>query len=145
MEEHSINFFCEEIDFKLDDENLYRNWILNILQKENRKLDFLNFIFCSNEYLLQINKQYLAHDYYTDIITFDQSESEDFIAGDIYISLEYASGYSKIQKISLIEEVRRLLAHGVLHLIGYNDLEEKEKGQMNKMEDYCLSLWPNIN
>ena len=140
MPEQNISFFSEDCGFALKNQSKHIDWILQSLDKEVYKSDYLNFIFCSDEYLLNINIQYLNHDYYTDIITFDNSE-DDKIAGDIFISIDRAAENSKEFSVNLDEEIRRLIIHGTLHLIGYKDGTAEEKKIMRAKEDYYLSLW----
>ena len=95
--------------------------------------------------MLEINQKYLAHDDFTDIITFDQSEIDKCLSGDIFISVERAKENATALKLNVENEIRRLLVHGVLHLIGYNDKSEEEKTLMTEKEDYYLSLCPKNN
>lgn len=101
----------------------------------------VNYVLCSDEYLLEMNRQYLEHDYYTDILTFDNSESDTEIEGDIFISFERVYENAGSESVSPDQELRRVLAHGVLHLCGYNDHTAEEKANMRKKEDYYLSLF----
>lgn len=114
-----------------------RRWINNILASYNKRAGNINFIFCSDNYLLELNKKHLRHDYYTDVITFDQSETEEIISGDMYISVDRVSdncgGYS------FEEELHRVMIHGILHLLGFSDKSPAQKKQMRKLEDYCLA------
>ena len=135
-----IHFFSESIDFKLSHPRRTVNWIKRVINEEKAELDCLNFIFCSDEYLLGINSQYLDHHYYTDIITFDNSEDEGPLLGDIFISIERAKENAAQFSVTLDKEVNRLLIHGVLHLLGYNDKDATEKAEMRRKEDAYLSL-----
>lgn len=136
----TVNFFNEDFPFKLKNKIKLRGWIKQMILEEGYTLGELNFIFCSDEYLLKINKQYLNHDTLTDIITFDNSEIEKQVVGDIFISyeriLENASEFST----SEITELHRVIAHGTLHLLGYNDKKPLEKSQMTKKEDHYLQM-----
>jgi rRNA maturation RNase YbeY len=100
----------------------------------------INFIFCSDEYLLKINKQFLNHDYYTDIITFDYS-SDTLLSGDLFISVERVLENSKIYKTVFQEELRRVMIHGILHLMGYKDSTNEESQKMREAENGALSLF----
>jgi len=102
-------------------------------------IGFLNFIFCSDNYLLKINVEHLNHDTYTDIITFDYSK-EDRISGDIFISIDRVEENAKSHKTSFENELHRVIIHGVLHLLGYGDKEPGQKAEMRQKEDFCLSL-----
>lgn len=136
-----INFFCEEVNYVLSKEEETKKWIAEITKHENRSIGEINYVFCSDPYLHKINLEYLNHDDYTDIITFDNSEEKHVIEGDIFISIERveenAAKYSK----SYDEELRRVMAHGILHLIGYKDKTSSEAENMREKEDACLSLW----
>ncbi|MBT6439645.1 MAG: rRNA maturation RNase YbeY [Flavobacteriales bacterium] len=112
---------------------------MRLIIEEGFKSNDINFIFTSDEYLLEINKKYLGHDYYTDVITFDYSEM-NAIGGDVFLSYDRMKNNCKTLKINEIDEVNRVLAHGVLHLCGYNDKTKQDKREMTSKEDYYLSL-----
>src|ERR1700727_1986524 len=112
----SISFFEEDISFKLKNKAEVRRWITGAIQNEGFKLKELTYIFCSDSYLLQINQQYLNHDTYTDIITFDHSEEEGSIVGDIFISIERIRENAAKFKVAEDEELHRVIIHGALHL-----------------------------
>lgn len=134
----SIHFFIEEIPFKLKQSLKLKAWIKSTIAKEKFTLKDLNYVFCSDASLLQRNIQYLNHNTLTDIITFDLSEEESIIEGEIYISIdrvkENATKFSK----SFEDELHRVLIHGVLHLAGYRDKKAEQKAEMRKKEDYYL-------
>ncbi len=134
----NINFYNEDIEDLHLDENELKNWINKTIVEEGKTSGDLSFIFCSDEYLLTINKQYLEHDYYTDIITFDYVE-DDIISGDIFISIERVSENAEKYKVTFKNELSRIIIHGVLHLLGYKDKEPSEKEIMTAKEDYYLS------
>jgi len=136
----NISFFYEGIDYQIVEPSATKQWISSIIQQEGFTIDSINYIFCSDEYLLKINQEYLQHDTYTDIITFDQSEEEDIIAGDIFISIDRIRENSKTFNVSEYDELCRVLIHGVLHLMGQGDKTEEEKSIMRKKEEACLSL-----
>ena len=140
MKEESIFFFKEDTSYQLKQRAEIRLWLQLIAKKEKYTIAELNYIFCSDEYLLQVNKDYLNHDYYTDIITFDNSEKKSSIEGDIFISIDRVRENSSIQKTSLKDELHRVMAHGLLHLTGYKDKTAAEKEIMRKKEDTSLSL-----
>lgn len=136
-----IQFFSEEIDFHLQDQERFAQWLISIAHQNDHEIVDLNYIFCSDEYLLKINKQYLDHDYYTDIITFDHSEAAGkTIEGDIFISLDRVRENAMDLAPSFQEELHRVIAHGILHLIGFNDKTDEEKEVMTEKENACLSL-----
>lgn len=136
----SISFFSEDIDYTVLEEEATKSWITSIIIHEGYTLDELNYIFCSDEYLLKINQQYLNHDTYTDIITFDQSDEASSIAGDIFISIDRIKENSSTYSTNEYDELCRVLIHGVLHLMHYGDATEEEKKAMRKKEEACLSL-----
>ena len=118
-------------------------WLKKIATKENKSIKDLNYIFCSDEYLLSINQQYLKHNTYTDIITFDNSnKEEENISGDIFISLERVKENAEKFNVSFEKELFRVLAHGLLHLIGYKDKTAKDSKIMRSKEDEALLSYP---
>ncbi|MEJ1236830.1 rRNA maturation RNase YbeY [Chryseolinea sp. T2] len=135
----SIQFFNKGTTFKLPSPRKTSNWIHKIAQTEGYGIGELNYIFCSDKFLLGINQQYLDHDTFTDIITFDLSEG-DFIEGEIYISIPRVRENSRIQKVSFHDELDRVIIHGLLHLLGYSDKGPRKKALMRKKEDACLAL-----
>tara|TARA_X000000950_G_C13665304_1_gene557648 strand:+ start:259 stop:693 length:435 start_codon:yes stop_codon:yes gene_type:complete len=135
----TIFFHSEEIDFKLKKKKKVRNWLTELALTEDKTIEELNYIFCSDEYLLAVNKEHLDHDYYTDVITFDYCENNT-ISGDIFISIDRTNENAKTFGKSSKNELRRVMAHGLLHLMGYKDKSEDEAAQMRKMEDFALNL-----
>ena len=119
-------------------------WIKEVASIYDKKLGAISFVFCSDEYILRINSLYLKHDYYTDIITFDYGENGE-ISGDIFISLETVKSNSEKYKTDYIEELHRVIIHGVLHLCGINDKSAKERADMRKKEDEALKMLDYIN
>lgn len=136
---NQVYYFFEEIA-AFDTPQNFTLW-LDIVSRETHKDFVLNYIFCSEEYLLNINQQYLNHDYYTDIITFDLSDpdKENFIEADIFISLDTVLSNSKKEKDSFANELARVMSHGVFHLLGYNDKTEEEKTTMRQLEDEAIA------
>lgn len=135
-----IGFFYEDTDFIVNQPESHLKWISSIISNEGFNLESLNYIFCSDEYLYQMNTEYLNHDTYTDIITFDNSDKEKTIESDIFISIDRVKENSKNQHAAFEDELARVLIHGVLHLMGWNDKTDAEKKQMREKEDACLSL-----
>lgn len=135
-----IDFFCQDIAFKLPTPGKTRSWIQEVIKREKKSLIHLNYIFCSDEYLLTLNKQYLNHKTLTDIITFDNSEASDEIEGDIFVSVPRVLSNAEKFHTDAHEELHRVLVHGVLHLIGYYDKSPRQKARMRKKEDAYLSL-----
>ena len=138
-----IHFFSEEIDFTVRNPRKIKEWIKSSAKKEKKDLLEINFIFCSDKYLLAINKSYLNHNTLTDIITFDYSDN-DLLSGDIYISVERILENAEKYKVEFEEELRRVLIHGVLHLSGYKDKKSSDVLVMRKKEGAYLSLWGKL-
>ncbi|TPN87844.1 rRNA maturation RNase YbeY [Aquimarina algicola] len=134
-----INFFSET-DFKLIEESNISKWIQLVSDSENKKIGEINFIFCDDEYLLKINQDYLDHDTYTDIISFDNTIGSE-LNGDIFISIERVKENAVDFSVSFEEELRRVIIHGVLHFCGYKDKSEEESVLMRKKEDEKLLLF----
>jgi rRNA maturation RNase YbeY len=135
-----IQFFCEQISFTVSNPRKTSSWIKNTIKKEKASLNGINYIFCSDEYLRELNVQYLNHNTYTDIITFNYGNSKT-IEGDIYISIDRIKENAEKYGVDFNSELRRVIIHGVLHLIGYNDKSKADKALMRKKEDTYLSLW----
>lgn len=137
----NINFFTEDVEFKLKHKTILKKWISEVVKSEDQLIDDLNYIFCSDEYLLEINRQYLDHDYYTDIITFDNREEEqEPISSDIFVSIDRVKDNSTTLGVSFEQELYRVLIHGVLHLLGQADKTEQQQAEMRKREEASLSL-----
>jgi probable rRNA maturation factor len=135
----AISFFEEDINYKLKNKTLVRQWIKDAIIAEGFKLKELNYIFCSDAYLLTLNQQYLDHDTYTDIITFDNSEVEGDIVGDIFISIERIRENAVKFGHSETDELHRVIIHGALHLLGYTDKSVVTKKKMTQKEDEYLA------
>jgi rRNA maturation RNase YbeY len=136
----SVNFFEEDIRFKLKNKTGVKKWIKTTIEAEGYQLKELNYIFCSDQYLLQINRQYLDHDTYTDIVTFDNSETDGFIEGDIFISIDRIRENAVKFNSGELNELHRVIIHGALHLLGYQDKKAESKRIMTGKEDHYLSL-----
>ena len=134
-----IRFFNEDTPYKLPQKIAVRQWLTSQAKQEGVAVGELNYIFCSDEYLLQVNRDHLNHDYYTDIITFDNSDDEGVIEGDIFVSVDRVADNSQTQRTSPIDEMHRVLAHGLLHLCGYGDKTDEEVALMRKKEDEWLA------
>ena len=139
MSQPSIHFFTENIFYRLKNKMHIRKWIVQTIQSEGKNLREINVILCSDEYLLAINQQYLQHDTYTDIITFDHSDDTKKVMGDIFISIERVNENAKKFNVTEQNELHRVMIHGVLHLLGYGDKSDKEKAIMTEKENYYLS------
>lgn len=140
MQKNSINFFTEGLNFTLNKKTQYIKNIKQCIKSEDYKTGCISFIFCSDNYLLELNKKYLGKDYYTDVLSFDFSNKKE-INADIYISIERIKDNATKRKISVEIEIKRIIIHGILHLMGYNDKKESERNQMKKKEEFYLSLW----
>lgn len=132
--------FHYEADFRLKDKICYSDWINRIIRSENFHPGKLVFIFCDDDYLLKINQKFLSHNSYTDIITFDYSEGSE-ISGDIFISVERVRDNAVMYKVGEEEELKRVMAHGVLHLLGYSDKEPDEIAKMRSKEEEKMKLF----
>lgn len=139
MKESSLEFFSEDIDFDLSDPLTTKEWIQKSILNEHLSPGDLNFIFCSDEYLLKINQDYLNHDYYTDIITFDYRDG-NVISGDLFISIDRVRENAKNASLDFLSEIHRVIIHGVLHIMGYNDKTPEEESIIRSKEDFYLSL-----
>lgn len=135
-----IEFNFEDVSVPDFSSEFFRLWISNVITFHKKQLGELNYIFCSDEYILDINNQYLKHDYYTDIITFNYVEN-DVISGDIFISVDTVKSNSDLYNNSNFkEELDRVIIHGVLHLIGFNDKTDSEQLEMTKQENIALGM-----
>lgn len=133
-----ISFFYET-NFRLNQTRLWKTWIKNCVEAENYKVGDLNYIFCDDEYLLQINREYLNHDYYTDVIGFQYSIGEE-ITGDIYISIDRITENAKENHVDFHHELARVMIHGVLHFMDYGDKTEEEAQKMREQENKYITL-----
>jgi rRNA maturation RNase YbeY len=138
-----IRFFYEETEYKIKHPRKTTEWLSVSARRESRKIQDLNFIFCSDRYLLHLNQEFLRHNTLTDIITFDNSVGK-MISGEIYISLERVDENSRKFKAEFEEELLRVMIHGILHLTGYGDKKAKDIALMRKKEEAYLSLWKKM-
>ena len=138
----NIFFIDNTQSLNLKEPNLIRRWIISTAKNEGFVIGELGFTFCNDKYLHKMNVEFLNHDTYTDIITFDYS-TENAIAGEIYISLDRVYENANQFRQDTDYEIRRIIIHGVLHLLGYKDKSSEEKTQMTSKEDYYLSSLPN--
>ncbi len=135
----AIHFFEEDVTYKLKDKLKVKQWIKDTIAAEGYKLQELTYIFCSDAYLLQINQQYLDHDTYTDIITFDNAEYEGEIVSDIFISIPRIKENAVKFKVTEADELHRVIIHGALHLLGYKDKTPADSKNMTQKEDHYLA------
>ena len=137
---NNISFHNEGVGTKTPSKRLLKAWIKEFVSNHGQKVGELAFIFCSDEKILEVNQNFLQHDYYTDIITFDYCEGE-IVSGDIFISVERVKENATSHNAEYNTELIRVLAHGVLHLIGFQDKSPKKKKEMTENEDLCISLF----
>ena len=136
----NILFFTEDISFTLKQKTKIRDWIKKAIEDHQKKLKSINYIFTTDNYLSNINEDYLQHNTLTDIITFNLSTAPNLIESDIYISIDRIIENSKCYSLSFSEELHRVMIHGILHLLGFNDKTEPEKKEMRKKENHYLAL-----
>jgi rRNA maturation RNase YbeY len=128
-----------DIKYTLKAKNKIKEWILKSLEEEKKGVNFISFNFCSDAYILELNNSSLKHNYYTDIITFELNQENEEIEGDIYISIDRVKDNAKVLNESIINELHRVIIHGVLHLCGYKDKSSKESKMMRDKENYYLN------
>lgn len=133
-----IVYHVHDVDFRLLDQRKLSAWIKEIVMQSDKKLGRLSYVFCSDDYLLEVNKSYLQHDYYTDIITFDLSEKPDLIEGELYLSIDRIRDYANENDVSFADELHRVMIHGVLHLLGQADKTAKQAKEMRSKEEEAL-------
>ncbi len=136
-----VKFFFTDKNVSLTDRTRLKAFIKGIFKKEKRSFESLSYVFCSDEYLLEINRQYLQHDYYTDIITFDLSEPNSPLEGDIYISIDRVRENAKSLQVSIQEELHRVIFHGALHLCGFKDKKPADILAMRNAENKYLKRY----
>ncbi|WP_417428068.1 rRNA maturation RNase YbeY [Halpernia sp.] len=134
-----IQFFFENID-SIEISEKISPWLINLIKSENKKEGEISYIFADDDYILKVNQNYLKHDFYTDVITFDYVKGKT-ISGDIFVSLPRISDNAKLLNKNFETEFLRVLAHGILHLCGYKDKSEEEISVMRNKEDYYLNLF----
>ena len=137
--ESPINFFSKN-DFILKNEIRHKDWLTSVLKSEQKEIGDIRYLFCSDEALLKINQDYLNHDTFTDIITFDYSE-DDLISAEIYISTERVKDNAEDFKVDVDNELKRVMVHGVLHCCGYGDSTENLKAEMRALETEKMKLF----
>lgn len=138
-----IRYFNQDTKFQFKDKVGCRKWLKTVAESEIRRVGDINIIFCSDNYILDVNMKYLQHDYFTDIITFDYCE-ENVLSGDLFISVDSVRENAEFYGTEFDEELHRVIVHGVLHLIGYDDHTPEDIAQMRDKENYYLCLRPMI-
>lgn len=139
----AIFFSTENIDFELADEPKVKKWILAVVGAQGKRVGNLNYLFCDDSYLINVNRTYLNHDTYTDIITFDYVEGS-VVSGDILISVERVRENATLFNSSFEQELQRVIIHGVLHLLGQADKSDEDAAEMRRKEESALALWNTI-
>lgn len=140
----AISFANIDVSFNLEQKLRLKRWINAVAQQHNRKVGDISYGFCSDAHIIEANKQYLQHDYFTDIITFDYSEG-DIIAGDLLISIDTVKSNADLFNSDFITELHRVMIHGVLHLLGFKDKTDSEQVEMRKQENDSLNLLSKIS
>ena len=139
-----VRYFNEDIKFSLKARIVNNKWLRMVAESEVKRLGDINIIFCSDNYILDVNMKYLQHDYFTDIITFDYCEG-NILNGDLFISIDTVRDNAQYYGTEFEDELNRVMVHGVLHLIGYDDHTEEDIKVMRSKEDYYLSLKKQIS
>lgn len=134
-----VRYYNEDVEFVLKHKLLNNRWLKTVTGSEMKKLGNINIIFCSDDYILDVNMKYLQHDYFTDIITFDYCE-KDFLNGDLFISIDSVRENALYYGTEFADELNRVMVHGLLHLIGYDDHSEEDIKMMRYKENYYLEL-----
>lgn len=134
-----VRYFCEDIKFEFKNKQLNNRWLKMVAGSEVKKLGDVTIIFCSDNYILDVNMRYLQHDYFTDIITFDYCEG-NVLSGDLFISIDTVRENAAEYGAEFDEELHRVIVHGLLHLIGYDDRTPEEEMEIHRKEDYYLSI-----
>ena len=139
----AVHYHTDDCRYRLPEKRRTSAWLTQVAAEEGYRLGEVNYIFCSAERLLEMNRQFLGHDYFTDIITFDYSDlkGEGVIHGDIYIDIETVRDNARIYGVSWLNEMRRVVVHGVLHLCGQKDKTPRANAQMHRKEDHYLKFW----
>jgi len=133
----SISFIAESINFSMPNKMGVKKWIKETINNEQKRAGDISIVFCSDDYLLKVNNEFLKHDFYTDIITFDYCE-DDLVSGDLMISIDRVKENAETQKGLFIDELHRVIIHGVLHLLGYHDKSKEDVRVMREKEDHYL-------
>lgn len=139
----SVRFSVQSVDFVLSQPQNVKLWLTEVIKRRRNQVGNINYLFCDDEYLIGVNRQYLNHDTYTDIITFDYVAG-GLISGDIMISVERVVENAKVFDVSFEHELRRVIVHGVLHLLGQGDKTEAEAAEMRCKEEDALQLWEQM-
>ena len=134
-----IAYYTQDTDFVFKGKQFNNKWLRMVAESEIKRIGDISIIFCSDNYILDVNMKYLHHDYFTDVITFDYCEG-DKLSGDLFISVDTVRENAKLYNTDFNDELNRVMVHGILHLIGYDDHSQKDKQLIRKKEDYYLSF-----
>ena len=134
-----IAYYTQDTDFVFKGKQFNNKWLRMVAESEIKRIGDISIIFCSDNYILDINMKYLQHDYFTDVITFDYCDG-DKLSGDLFISVDTVRENAKLYNTDFNDELNRVMVHGILHLIGYDDHSQKDKQLIRKKEDYYLSF-----
>ena len=134
-----IAYYTQDTDFVFKGKQFNNKWLRMVAESEIKRIGDISIIFCSDNYILDVNMKYLQHDYFTDVITFDYCEG-DKLSGDLFISVDTVRENAKLYNTDFNDELNRVIVHGILHLIGYDDHSQKDKQLIRKKEDYYLSF-----
>lgn len=139
----AVRYYTDDCNYRLPQKRMTATWLRDVAATEGYMLGDVNYIFCSAQRLLEMNRQFLGHDYYTDIITFDYSDLKEsgIVAGDIFIDVETVADNATQYGATRLEEMRRVVVHGVLHLCGQKDKTPRANAQMHRKEDKYLKFW----
>ena len=141
-----ISIFIEDVVFKLHNKRIHKKWLHEIAEKNKKKVGKLNIIFCSDQYIQSLNKKFLKHDYCTDVISFDYPNlySKGKIVGDIFISIDTVNINAQLYNVTFHDELLRVIAHGLLHLLAYKDCTKKQGIIMRKEEENAIILYKKL-
>ncbi|MBQ2843308.1 MAG: rRNA maturation RNase YbeY [Alistipes sp.] len=139
----AVRYYTDDCSYRLPEKRRTAAWLKEVAEAEGYRLGDVNYIFCSAARLLEMNKEFLGHDYFTDIITFDYSDlkGSGVVSGDIFIDVETVADNARIYGATKIQEMRRVVVHGVLHLCGQKDKTPRANAQMHRKEDKYLKFW----
>lgn len=141
----SVRYYTDDCSYRLPDKRLTAQWLREVAAAEGYALGDVNYIFCSSRRLLEMNRQFLGHDYFTDVITFDYSDRKEtkIVSGDVFIDVETVADNARQYGATRLQEMRRVVVHGVLHLCGQKDKTPRANAQMHRKEDKYLKFWKN--
>lgn len=140
----AIYFSSENTNFDLKGKMKVKKWITDIIKAQGQKVGDISYVFCGDDYLIQVNREYLDHDTYTDIITFDYVEGK-IVSGDILISVDRVKENAQLFNTTFEQELHRVIIHGILHLLGQADKSDEDAAMMRKKEEAALALWNSMN